>query len=774
MRKILQNTFLLLVLLFICTTTNAQISGHVYDSQSKEPLPFCNIICKSTKTGTTTNLDGEFEIEAKLASVLHISFIGYKSKKIKVNNTNLGKIYLEPKSSMIREVRVIMKEDPAVILMRKVINQKEILGPKKVVEGMETQDLFKVYLSDPNQKVPGLKKSKLFVKMTQSMTKGVPFFISDKRFYKDSLISQKDHGVGIEHDFFVDYINSINFNFDVYDDLINIMGRSITSPLSNNAFSFYKFYLLDSVYVNNNYCYKVKITAKRKNDAVFLGNIWIEKNSFVVKKIDVSLANEYVNLLEGFEFAQEFDKKEGINFESSNSIQFTMSTSDLPIISDSISLTINKKTRKYPFKDTKEKKDSILNNEEILSEISIIDSLNNDPRIKLLTKISEIIITSYYTKGKIDIGPIYSMYNSNKIEGIRPSILFRTNKYFKQNLMISNYVGYGTLDKRFKYGFEFKIRDKEEKSLQLTLSYQNHIENMDDKYIYRVLRPNLFQASGNDVFTSIFSGMQEDKMLYFTKTKLSLEKQFGNLDLSTFFTDKRIEKNKNIIANKNIYQSTLGFGFRFSRSKKVKNHFNTYNVKSTAPLFSGVIAFSDKKYFKSDYDIIKAKFIIRQNVNTTFFGRTRYVFDMGYYKISNNTPLMFLEYHRGNESYIYDLTKSSLMNQNEFLSDRYVSLYIDHHFNGRLFNRIPLLNRLEIRETITTNIIYGNLHNSFIKNNLPEFTYALNYGTPYAEVGVGVENIFKLIRINFIWRLTYLDKPESIPFGVIGGIYFSL
>ena len=769
----LKNSILTLIIVCSSFLAQSQVSGYIYDSESKEPLAFCNIVCKATNIGTTTNLDGSFELNTKPASKLHISFIGYKSKEIMAKKY-LGKIYLEPQSALIPEVRVIMKEDPAVILMREVIKQKDILGPKKNIKDIETQDLLRIYLSDPKHKLIGLKKSKLFVQMSDSMINGVPFFISDKRLYKDSLISHESYGVGVEHDFFIDFINSINFNFDIYDNLINIMGRSITSPLSTNAFSFYKFYLLDSCFINNNYCYKVKITAKRKNDPVFLGNIWIEKNSFTVKKVDVSLENQYINLLEGFKFSQVFDKKDGINFESSNSIGFTMSTADLPIISDSISVTIHKQIRRYKFEESKAIKDSILNNKEIISEIELIDSLNNDPHIKLLTKLSEIIITSYYTVGKIDIGPIYSMYSSNKIEGVRPSVLLRTNKYFMNNLLVSTYIGYGTLDKRYKYGFEFKIRDKEEKSLELALSYEDHIESMGDKYIYRALRPNLFRASGNDVFTSLFSGMQEDEMFYFQQAKVSVEKQFGNLDLSTYFSDNRIEKNTNLLVNTNIHQSTLGFGFRFSKSKKVKNHFNTYNVKSSAPLFSGDIAISDKEYFNSDHTIIKAKLIIRQNFNTSFLGRTRYVLDMGYYKISDNIPLMFLEHHRGNESYIYDLTKSSLMNQNEFVSDRYAALYVDQHLNGLIFNHIPLLNRLEIRETITANIIFGNLHNSFLKENLPDFTYALNYSNPYAEVGVGVENIFKLIRINFIWRLTYLDKPESIPFGIIGGIYFSL
>tara|TARA_B100000795_G_scaffold85940_1_gene62473 strand:- start:10322 stop:12640 length:2319 start_codon:yes stop_codon:yes gene_type:complete len=764
----------ILLLLFLSFLAKGQVSGHIYSSVTKESLPFCNIVCKSTNIGTITDLDGGFEITAKQGSKLNISFIGYKSKEIIVDNTNVGSIYLDLQSNMIAEVRVVMKEDPAVTLMKEVIKRKQLLRPLGNVKGMEVQALSKVYLSDPNHKFIGLKKSKLFVKMTDDMISGVPFYISEKRLFNDSLISQKDYGVGIEHDFFVDYINSLNFDFDIYDDLINVMGRSVTSPISTNAFSFYKYYLIDSCFLSNSYCYKVKLTKKRKGDAVLLGDIWIEKKSFLVKKIDVSLENKYINLLEGFRFSQSFDKKEGVIFESSNSIEFTISTADLPFISDSISLRINKQIRRYEFKENKSIKDSILNSEDILFEIAIIDSLNNDPHIKLIAQLGELFITSYYTIGKIDVGPIYNMYSSNKVEGKRPSILFRTNKYFMNNLLISNYIGYGTSDNRYKYGVELKIRDKEKRSLELSLSYKNYIESIGDKYIYRAIRPNLFEASGNDVFTSLFSGMQKNKMFYFTQSRASVKKEFGNLDVSTYFSDKRIEKNINLLVNNDIRHSTVGFAFRFSKSKKLKNHFNTFNVKSTAPLFSGDIAISDKQYFSTDYNIIKAKFIVRQNVNTTFLGRTRYVLDMGYYKTSDNTPLIFLEYHRGNESYIYDLTKSSLMNQNEFVSDRYVAFYLDQHLNGRIFNHIPLLNRLEIRETITTNIVLGNLHNTSLSNNLPDRTHALNYSIPYVEVGIGVENILKLIRINFIWRLTYLDKPESVPFGVTGGIYFSL
>ena len=309
--------FLFLAFPFI--SSGQIVKGKVLDAETNEPLPFCNIICESTNIGTVTDKDGRFSINTAIGSKLNISFIGYKQLELVVNKRKLGKIHLKSESSLITEVRIVMKEDPAVLLMREVIKRKKLLRPQKDVKGMGVQDLLKVYISDPNQKLIGFKKSKLFVQMSDSMINGVPFFISEKRLYKDSLISQKNHGVGVEHDFFVDYINSLNFDFDVYDDLINIMGRSVTSPLSTNAFSFYKYYLVDSCFLNGSYCYKVKLTQKRKGNPVFLGHVWIEKSSFSVKRINVSLKNQYINLLEGFTFSQEFDNKDGVNYESRNS-----------------------------------------------------------------------------------------------------------------------------------------------------------------------------------------------------------------------------------------------------------------------------------------------------------------------------------------------------------------------------------------------------------------------------------------------------------------------
>ena len=259
----MRSRFILVIFLFIYTTSHAQIRGEVLDSETKLPLPFCNIQVVSTNIGTTTDVEGNFLINANIGSKIVISFIGYNDLEYTIDKMNVGSLYMHPKSLFINEIVVSYKENPAMQIMRKAIKLKNDFKIQDQIEGITTQEITNVYLLDSNQKMIGLNKSSLFVKISDSMTQGVPFFISERILYDDSLISKNDYGVGIRHDLFVDYITSLNLTFDIHDDLINIFGRSIVSPLSVNAFSFYKYYLLDSGLVGDQDCYKIKLTQKK-------------------------------------------------------------------------------------------------------------------------------------------------------------------------------------------------------------------------------------------------------------------------------------------------------------------------------------------------------------------------------------------------------------------------------------------------------------------------------------------------------------------------------
>jgi hypothetical protein len=155
-------------------------------------------------------------------------------------------------------------------------------------------------------------------------------------------------------------------------------------------------------------------------------------------------------------------------------------------------------------------------------------------------------------------------------------------------------------------------------------------------------------------------------------------------------------------------------------------------------------------------------------------GYSDITFDAEY--LSGILPFPLLIIHPANQSYFYSFFAYNLMNTEEFVSDHYLAVNIDHYFNGFFFNKIPLLKKLRLREVIAAKVLYGGLRNDnnpavstgqmiFPLVNGVASTYTLDR-TPYVEAGVGIYNIFSFIRLDLIKRFTYLDHPDIAKMGL--------
>ena len=762
-----QNSILTVLIISLSFLAKGQISGYVYDSSTKEPLKSCNIFDPLMKIGTITNQQGEFKIQSTIGSKLSISFVGYKSKNYLIKKNKIDSIYLEPLSKKIEEVLVIMKPDPAIAIIEKAIKKNKSTDKKNTISNRT--ELLKIYLINQKSKINPLNKSILFQQYSDSLKKGVPSYLSIHKYKNDSLIEESSSGISIRKDYFKDYINSINIDFDIQENNITLFGRSIISPISKYALDYYNYYLHDSILINNEYCYKIKIVSKNKSTPTFSGIIWINTSSFEIQKAELYLRSNFINFIKHLTLLQEFNNKNAERYQKRNYIELSLSLSDL-YFADSLSILVERSVswgkNKKPASNTYSS-DSLFQ-----KEIEIIKSLNNDGHIKLITKLSETLISSYFSMGIINIGPIYQMHSNNKIEGQRISFIAKTNEKFQKNCLISAYIGRGLNDNRNKYGFAIKIRNKKENSLELGISMRSDIEYLGSSFINNSLYPNNFNNSSENILSYLFKKSEDNEMAYFNKKQISLTKEFERCNLSLFYNQKSIERNSLLLMKNDLFHSNLGFRMRYSQNKKVKNHFDIINVKSKFPVF--FIGLDITKNFLSDKISYSAKFATLHTINTSVFGRTKYLLDIGVVKGNDDYSLYNLELHRANQSYIYDFTKSSLMNKYEFISDRYAALYIEQHLNGRILNNFPVIKKLELREVFISNIVLGNVHNRANIDNLPSFTTPLNYYNPYIEIGVGLENIFKILRINTIWRLSHLENKNVAPFGVFGGISLSL
>jgi hypothetical protein len=177
----------------------------------------------------------------------------------------------------------------------------------------------------------------------------------------------------------------------------------------------------------------------------------------------------------------------------------------------------------------------------------------------------------------------------------------------------------------------------------------------------------------------------------------------------------------------------------------------------------------------NDYDYFRMQFNISRRYYLSILGYTDLSFEAG--KIFGQVPYPLLFMHRANQTYAYQKYSYNLMNFLEFVSDRYVSLNIDHSFNGFFLNKVPLVKKLKLRELVTCKVLYGKLNDSnnpLSSGNLLQLpvdshgnplTYTLDR-MPYIEGSIGLSNIFRIFRVDLVRRFTYLGNPNVDKFGV--------
>ena len=224
-----------------------------------------------------------------------------------------------------------------------------------------------------------------------------------------------------------------------------------------------------------------------------------------------------------------------------------------------------------------------------------------------------------------------------------------------------------------------------------------------------------------------------------------------------------------------IYTNEVGLSTRISFDEKyISGEFYRVTLKSQYPIIIINYRWGVPNIFSNDYGYQKLNIGIQQWFNLGTLGWSKYVVEWG--KIWGTLPYPLLKIHDGNQTFLYDDYASNLMLYYEFVSDNYVNFYFTHHFDGLFFNRVPLLRKLKWREVIHFRGVYGSLSDANLHySEFPENMRPLGK-TPYLEAGGGIENIFKIFRVDAIWRLTHLNDPQNPnakSFGIFGSVYFS-
>jgi hypothetical protein len=416
----------------------------------------------------------------------------------------------------------------------------------------------------------------------------------------------------------------------------------------------------------------------------------------------------------------------------------------------------------------------------------MIDSLKDVPIVKTYVEILNIIFNGYKKVGPVDIGPYLGLYANNRIEGHRFSIGIRTNISFSRKWIFTANGAYGTLDNRFKYQGAAEYIFSRSRWTSMSIERKEDIDRLG-------LSIEALQASGNTLFSTFARWGTMNGAYYTTENTVKFQ-----TELFKDFTQKIVLKNKNFdptfpfayyrnpetsdsSLNDQVTTTELILESRYARDEYfVQNDNERISIGTEkAPIYTLRYTMGVKGIMDSQFNYHKLSLDISHIIKWGALGRTYYNINAGH--VFSRIPYPLLEVHTGNESAFYTTAAFNMMNYFEFISDSYVSLKYRHYFEGLFFNRIPLIKKLKWRFLTTGAIVYGGMSQRNLSliphtnlNGDSTRIFSSLEDKPYAEVGYGIENIFKVLRIDAFHRLTYLNKPGVRSFGVKVSLQFSL
>jgi len=804
---------------------NAQVTrimGIVANAKTGEPMPFVNVVFVGTSTGATTGFDGTFSIETTApGDSLTASFIGFKTTKMPIKAGAFQKLnfFLEPTDFELETVVIVAGENPAEVLLRNIIKNKNQNNPERV-GALEYEAYNKIQI-DINNITDKFKERKVFKhfnfifdNVDTSTVNGktyLPVFLSEaiSNVYtranpKASLeIVTATKTSGIENESVMQFLGDKFQQTNVYDNYIGLFQKNFISPIANFAINYYKYYLIDSAYFDNQWCYKIMYQPRKKQTLTFDGHIWVHDTTFAIKEISLRIAADAnINFINDLVIEKQFGlidqqywlltkdyiigdlnifdemDKQPVGFFGRKTTTYRNFVVNQPREDDfyksPVNVVVSEKAAKKPDSFWMENRHEELTRDE-KTIYFMVDTLKTIPRFNTYVDIIQMLTTGYYVNGNIEFGPYASILSFNAVEGARFRLGGRTSNQFSTRLMLYGHVAYGTLDQQFKYGAGFLYMINKNPRRTIGADFKYDLEQLGASQ--NAFREDFFLAF-------LFRRNPADKLSLVEQTKVHYEHEWFNgfsnkvnlIHSNIYPAGKTKFSLKDPFINDTVNQSAITsteirLDTRLAYKERfVMGEFERVSLGAKYPILDIRYGYGIPHRLGGEYEYHKLQLSASHWFNVLNLGWSKFIIESG--RIWGKLPYPLLKLHEGNETYFFDEYSFNMMNYFEFISDKYLSAYYTHHFDGYFFNRVPLFRKLKWREVVFAKGLIGGLDD---KNSsysvLPEGMFTLS--KPYFEAGAGIENIFKVIRVDAIWRLAYLDHPNISKFGIRFSLQFS-
>ena len=793
------------------------IRGLVQDASSEEGIPFASVQFKNSTIGKLTDSSGSFTFYLGNwpSDTLEITCVGYQPFFVVIakNRDSVDLSVMMERGTFNDGATVKIKVNKGLLVWRKIVEHKPENDRYRFDNfSYELYNKLELDLKNINfqkfGKFKPLKSISDLINQNIDTAEGIRYLptylteaMSDYYFQKEPKkrreIIKAANLTGAKNESALKLLGGMDQVVNVYNNFIPVFDKQFVSPISDNGDYYYNYRVVDTQMVAGQRYYHLVFTPRRKGGDTFEGDCWVHVGSFAIQRMNLRLGEEAnVNFVENLSLIQEYKRiNDSTWFLSKDKFVVDLSPvgKDKPgfigrktttyrnvIVNDSSvirELNKNKLMEEIitlPQASEKNKEFWAESRHEPLSRtesniIRMIDTLINAPVFKKFTKTMAFIGTGYKDIGNYQIGPWFNWVTSNGWEGFRLRFDLSTNKHFNKKIKLHTYLAYGFGDKKLKGMAEAFYLPNKDPRTYLYASYTNDLD-WGQSYYGEVSQDNVFALAIRKKGIPVKNIKVEEKRIEFFKEVLPwMSNRLSIIHKSSLPLRNLVplDSFRTTASGDPLTTFEVSVKLRFAWLERfLESHFYRTSLGSAYPIGEINISRGFAGVFRSSYNYTKLSVSVSDYFKMPPLGNISWYVYGG--KTFGTLPYTLLDVAPGNELYYYNKFAFNMMNRWEFIHDKFAGINLEHNIGNGIFRWFP---KLRFRQFWTAKALWGSLTPANRSLNFKQgYTFQTLDGKTYLELGTGVDNIFRVLRIDFIWRVlpSSLPKEGDKNFGIFG------
>ncbi len=802
-------SFVLCLLSFVLSATaETVIVGHVFDSRTGEDISYANIYYRGTEIGCATNEEGMFALRADLdrKRTLIVSAVGYKTQRYTVEPNQYAGLEVAMEASLLAldEVFVLPGENPALAIMeqvRKHATQNDVTRHPEISFSLqEQQNLFISDIQQRHLQRRLWKSLQAGMLQAEDSTYLLPLYASQYTYERcgketNKLTPTQESTAFLTETDYQILLNGLPQTINFYDNTITIFSKSFVSPLASFGGQYYQYKLNPTPAESGEY--KIEFQTKNPFIPSFNGEMLIDTVTYALRSIQLTVPREVnVNYLSSIQLQQHYTPQKTLADEHLSMIFDFAIKSDTSHIFPTILLQRTVAPSDFPHRGRDGAAPTAIHvdNDSTLQSspqwggqeggFATLDSI---PLVQWARWIAYICHTGEVRMGKakVNIGNVSEIIGGNSAEGLRLGIPLATNERLWKNVRLNGYLGYGFRDRAPKWQVQLQVKLPTQKRHVLGAYYWDHYVDTDLSPIDYALRENSILYGDMDFTYKVLRSVHSSDNVLETAARRREFKVFAqnewtdNIETAFSFQMGRMGYGDPHVG----YYEMPSYQFRNVQAgirlgwdeKKIDLHFRRIHLHSSKPIVRIMAEFGSYQTEDMRQENMYGKLTaaVQQSVPLGICGRLDYVAEAGI--VLGKVPYPLLKTFAGNQSWVFDSYRFSLMHTGQYMADKYLLLHAHWDMEGVLFNRIPGVRYARLHELLELKVAWGGLSEKNAAWRTTMQNLHLNEGVgggyiPYVEAGIGIGNVLRVGDFYFVSRLTGLTRSPHM--GPIMGFRF--